>query len=115
VTAFHKDYKMDDPDNTHPEDLMRAAEIGRNAGLRYIYAGNLPGMVGDLENTYCQSCGHILIRRYGYFIQEYRLTPNGCCPDCGTALPGRWAEKFDGQITDRPFLPRHRTDLITLS
>src|SRR5207248_1297200 len=64
VTAFHKDYKMDDPDNTRPEDLMRAAEIGRNAGLRYIYAGNLPGMVGDLENTCCQSCGHILIRRY---------------------------------------------------
>ena len=115
VTAFHKDYKMDDPDNTRPEDLMRAAEIGRNAGLRYIYAGNLPGMVGDLENSHCQNCGRILIRRYGYFIQEYRLTPNGCCPDCGTALPGRWAGKFDGQITDRPFLPRHRTDLVTLS
>ena len=43
VTAFHKDYKMDDPDNTRPEDLLRAAEIGKQAGLRYIYAGNLPG------------------------------------------------------------------------
>src|SRR5437660_726090 len=46
VTAFHKDYKMTDPEDTKPEDLLRAAEIGKRAGLRYIYAGNLPGRVG---------------------------------------------------------------------
>jgi pyruvate formate lyase activating enzyme len=51
VTAFHKDYKMTDPENTSPETLIRAAEIGKKAGLRYVYAGNLPGQVGDLENT----------------------------------------------------------------
>ena len=115
VTAFHKDYKMSDPENTRPEDLMRAADIGKKAGLRYIYAGNLPGMVGRLEHTFCRQCGETLIRRYGYFIEEYSLTPNGCCPVCGTAVPGRWAEKFEGQIADRPFIPRYRTNLITLS
>jgi pyruvate formate lyase activating enzyme len=115
VTAFHKDYKMADPDDTRPEDLMRAAEIGKKAGLRYIYAGNLPGMVGDLEDTRCQGCGHILIRRYGYFIEEYRLTPNGCCPDCGHALPGRWSEKFEGQISDRPFVPHYHNRFVTIT
>src|SRR6187401_3630087 len=49
VTAFHKDYRMNDPENTTPEMLMAAADIGRRNGLRYIYAGNLPGCVGDLE------------------------------------------------------------------
>ena len=58
VTAFHKDYRMSDPENTTPEMLMAAAEIGRRNGLRYVYAGNLPGRVGDLENTRCHSAGH---------------------------------------------------------
>ena len=114
VTAFHKDYKMDDPENTTPDDLLRAAELGRKAGLRYIYAGNLPGSVGELENTHCPSCGRVVIERYGYFIENYRLTPNGACPDCGTSIPGRWAEKFGGQIAHHPFLPGHR-DLVTIA
>src|SRR5712672_1200744 len=52
VTAFHKDYKMSSPDDTSAEDLLRAAAIGREAGLRYVYAGNLPGQVSELENTH---------------------------------------------------------------
>ncbi len=56
VTAFHKDYKMTDPENTTAKTLIRAAEIGKSAGLRYVYAGNLPGMVGDWENTRCPNC-----------------------------------------------------------
>ena len=108
VTAFHKDYKMPDPTNTRPEDLMRAADIGKNSGLKFVYAGNLPGSVGDLENTRCPKCAKPLIQRYGYFIEDYRLTRNGCCPDCGTKIPGRWAEKFEGQIADTPFIPRQR-------
>jgi pyruvate formate lyase activating enzyme len=115
VTAFHKDYKMSDPADTEPEDLMRAAVIGKSAGLRYIYAGNLPGRVEDLEDTRCHNCGHMLIRRYGYFIEEYRLTSDGHCPDCGTAIPGRWAERFEGQIADRPFLPARRSRLVEIS
>jgi pyruvate formate lyase activating enzyme len=114
VTAFHKDYKMEDPDNTRPEDLLRAAQIGKNAGLNYIYAGNLPGSVGEQENTHCHHCGTTVIRRYGYLIEQYRLTAEGSCPSCSTPIPGRWARKFDGQITDRPFLPRRSSSLINI-
>jgi pyruvate formate lyase activating enzyme len=112
VTAFHKDYKMSDPDDTKPCDLLRAAEIGKRAGLRYVYAGNLPGMVGDFENTRCSNCKELLIQRYSYSIQDYRVTADGCCPSCGMAIPGRWAAKFDGQIAARPFVPR--TGLVTI-
>ena len=108
VTAFHKDYRMNDPENTTPEMLMEAAEIGRRNGLRYVYAGNLPGRVGDLEHTRCHKCRAVLVERYGYFIQDYRLTADGACPDCGTAIPGRWGRQFDGQITATPFLPGRR-------
>jgi pyruvate formate lyase activating enzyme len=114
VTAFHKDYKMEDPDNTRPRDLLRAVEIGKQAGLRYIYAGNLPGMVGDYENTICHICGDTLIQRRSYFVEQYRMTAEGCCPSCQTAIPGRWAPRFEKQITDRPFLPRRGSGLVTI-
>lgn len=90
VTAFHKDYKMQDPDNTPAETLIRAAEIGRAAGLHYVYAGNLPGQVGRWENTYCPNCGALLIERYGFLIRQQRVTPAGHCPDCGHTIPGIW-------------------------
>jgi pyruvate formate lyase activating enzyme len=105
VTAFHADYKMTGTRDTTPEDVLRAAEIGRQAGLRYIYAGNLPGRIGRLEDTRCPQCNETLIRRYGYHIEDYRLTPEGHCPGCAHPIPGRWAAKFDGQITSHPFLP----------
>jgi pyruvate formate lyase activating enzyme len=108
VTAFHKDYRMNDPENTTPDLLVHAAEIGRRNGLRYVYAGNLPGRVGDLENTRCHACRALLVERYGYFIQDYRVTADGTCPDCGTPVPGRWAREFDGQIASTPFLPGSR-------
>src|ERR1700747_2430147 len=107
VTAFHKDYKMIDPENTSAETLIRAAEIGKKAGLRYVYAGNLPGEVGDLENTRCPNCKTLLIERFGYLVLGYHLTTNGCCPSCGSSIPGKWAPAFQGQITARPFVP-HR-------
>lgn len=106
VTAFHKDYKMTSSENTRPEHLIRAAEIGKKAGLRYIYAGNLPGEVGDLENTYCPSCHALLIERYGYLITGYFLTREGSCRNCGTVIPGHWAPEFQGQITAYPYVPR---------
>ena len=80
VTAFHKDYKMDDPDDTRPSDLVRAAEIGRKAGLRYVYAGNLPGKVGDLEDTRCHQCGDTL-------DQAERLFCAGLPRDSGRQVP----------------------------
>lgn len=91
VTAFHKDYKMLDPDDTPVETLLRAAEIGRAAGLRYVYAGNLPGQVGDRENTFCPECNQLLIRRIGFRVLRNRITAEGQCPDCGTRIPGVWS------------------------
>ena len=116
VTAFHKDYKMTGPENTGVETLVRAAGIGKRAGLRYVYAGNLPGRVGDLENTRCPTCQDLLIERYGYLITGYHLTPNGCCPSCGSSIPGRWAPSFQGQITSHPFVPsmRIRSNLLSI-
>ncbi len=87
VTAFHKNYRMTDPDNTPPETLMRAARVGKEAGLRYIYAGNLPGMVRSLENTYCPSCNELLVERLGYHVQA---RSSGRCPSCSAAIPGIW-------------------------
>jgi len=105
VTAFHRDYKMTDPENTTAEMLLAAADIGRTNGLRYVYAGNLPGAVGDLEETRCASCSETLIARYGYHIREYRLTKDGRCPACAASVPGRWSTEFGGQIASRPFVP----------
>jgi pyruvate formate lyase activating enzyme len=111
VTAFHADYKMIDTPNTTAAMLQRAARFGREAGLRYVYAGNLPGRVGDLEHTFCPGCGARLIARYGYLIQEYNLTETGACPSCATPVPGRWSRGFEGQITAFPFLPSDRSRL----
>jgi pyruvate formate lyase activating enzyme len=90
VTAFHKDYKMTDPDNTSAETLIRAAEIGYEAGLRFVYAGNLPGQVKNYENTYCPNCHKLLVERYGYRISEYSITPEGKCPNCSLDIAGLW-------------------------
>jgi pyruvate formate lyase activating enzyme len=92
VTAFHPDYKMTDHDFTPPKTLLRAAEIGREAGLNYVYAGNLPGRVNEYESTHCPRCNKTLIRRQGYVIESYLLTENGTCPQCGTAIAGLWPE-----------------------
>lgn len=91
VTAFHKDYNMTDPDNTSAETLIRAARIGEEAGLKYVYAGNLPGRVGKYEHTFCHHCRALLVERFGYLILRNRISPNrGRCPDCGTLNPGIW-------------------------
>jgi len=90
VTAFHKDYKMTDPPNTQARQLIRAAEIGAEEGLRFVYAGNLPGHVGRWENTYCPGCGERLIERFGYLVRDYQIAPDGRCPRCQTLVPGIW-------------------------
>jgi pyruvate formate lyase activating enzyme len=90
VTAFHPDYKMTEPDPTPVKTLERAAAIGRTAGLRYVYAGNRPGEVGDLEDTHCPECHRTLVRRIGFHVLENRITKDSACPDCGAGIPGRW-------------------------
>ena len=104
VTAFHKNYRMTDRENTTVDMLIRAAEIGQEAGLRYVYAGNLPGRVDPYEDTTCPTCQQSLIRRSGFVILDYQLTEQGTCPHCGTAIPGIWPESSDevrcGSTTD---------------
>ncbi|MBI3316650.1 MAG: AmmeMemoRadiSam system radical SAM enzyme [Candidatus Omnitrophica bacterium] len=91
VTAFHKDYKMMHSENTQPEHLLRAAEIGKKAGIRYLYLGNLPGQVGGWENTICPECGEILVRRFGFKVLSDFLTKSeGYCPKCRYKIPGFW-------------------------
>jgi pyruvate formate lyase activating enzyme len=109
VTAFHQDYRMRDTAATTASQLQRAAALGRRAGLRHVYAGNLPGAVGDLEDTRCASCSQLLVARFGYHIHGYHVTADGTCPACKRPVPGRWDAQFGGQAADRPFLPHDRT------
>jgi pyruvate formate lyase activating enzyme len=90
VTAFHPDYKMTDPPRTSVEALLRGVEIGRRAGLNFVYAGNLPGHVGDSENTYCPGCRALLVERFGFRVIGNRLA-DGRCPECSRPIPGVWS------------------------
>lgn len=90
VTSFYPTYKHLQGERTSAEILQRAADIGQEAGLRYVYAGNLPGRVGTLENTYCPKCNHLLVQRSGYFVNANRITEVGTCPNCGEKIAGVW-------------------------
>ena len=90
VTAFRPDYKMTGPGATTAPMLERAASIGRAAGLRYVYAGNLPGSVGELENTYCPNCRALLVERSGFDVLRNNLTADGACPHCQWTISGFW-------------------------
>ena len=89
VTAFHGDYRMTGSDRTTARALVRAAGIGRAAGLQFVYAGNLPGMTEGNEDTLCPSCRTVLIRRLGFHVAENVIT-RGCCPRCRMRIPGVW-------------------------
>ena len=112
VTAFHQDYHMTEPDDTNAASLIRAAEIGRAAGLRYVYAGNLPGRVGDWEHTFCPNCHAQVITRFGYVILDYQVTAQGACPQCGTALAGIWTDRPERVRRHGPGAPRPVSSVI---
>ena len=99
VTAFHPDYKMTDPPATPAETLIRAYDIGKAAGLKYVYPGNLPGGVGSRESTWCPSCNELLIKRRGFTVMDNRMA-QGACPSCSAKIPGVWEsnppKKTDG-------------------
>jgi len=92
VTAYHPDYRRSDP-ATPAESLQRAAEIGQEAGLNFVYAGNLPGRVGSLEDTHCPTCQRAVVRRRGYRILAYEISGAGNCAHCGAAVAGRWPQE----------------------
>jgi pyruvate formate lyase activating enzyme len=93
-TAFHPDHKMNDIAATPASTLTRARSIALEEGLRYVYTGNVHDAAGGA--TYCAGCKQALIVRDWHRIDDYRLTPEGTCPDCGTVVPGRF-ETFHKQ------------------
>ena len=97
-TAFHPDYKMGDIPATPASTLTRARDIALKEGLNYVYTGNVHDAAGGA--TYCTGCKKPLIVRDWHRIEDYRLTPEGACPDCGTVVPGRF-EAFDKQFGRR--------------
>ena len=82
---------MSDIPPTPPATLIRAREIALKQGLHYVYTGNVHNIEGD--TTFCPGCQAPLIVRDWYQINQYRLTSDGHCPDCGFALAGRFDEK----------------------
>ena len=85
-TAFHPDFKLRDKPKTPPETLHAARAVAREAGLHYVYEGNI---FSDGAHTYCPSCGTVLLRRSWHDVLEKRLK-DGCCSNCGHAIAGRW-------------------------
>jgi len=87
VSRFFPMYKIDSKHPTPTKTLERAYEIGKQAGLRYIYIGNLPS--ADAESTACWNCGETLIKRKGYTVGEIKIEEDAC-PNCKTKIAGRW-------------------------
>lgn len=85
ISAYYPTYKLTDQPRTSVQSLRRAREIGLETGLRYVYEGNIPGEKG--ENTYCYSCGNLLIDRSGFSISQYQIT-DAKCPECGAKMDG---------------------------
>ncbi len=91
-TAFHPDFKMTDLPATPAATVERARRIALDEGLRYVYTGNVHDREGG--TTFCPGCRAALVQRDWHRIDGYRLTDDGKCPDCGTAIAGRFT-RFD--------------------
>ena len=87
ISRFHPTYRLTNVHATPPESIHRAKKIGYDAGLRYVYTGNLPGDEG--EKTYCHDCGELLIDRFGFYIRNNNMSDNHCSK-CGAEIPGVW-------------------------
>jgi len=92
VTRFHPQLDLSDLPVTPVAKLERFCEIGREEGLKYLYIGNVPGHA--LEDTSCHGCGKVVIRRTGFAVAQATLK-GGCCPSCGTEIPGRFQDRID--------------------
>jgi pyruvate formate lyase activating enzyme len=85
LLRFHPDYKMTTTPATTVEEMERAYMTARNAGLHYVYLGNVPGHPS--ENTYCPKCNELLIKRYSFEITQWNLTKDMRCPVCSNPIP----------------------------
>jgi len=88
MSAFHPDYRMHDRPPTSHAMLIRAYEIGKRAGLRYVYVGNI--IDAERGSTRCPQCGQSLIARDGYEVEQHWETA-GICPECACEIPGVWS------------------------
>jgi pyruvate formate lyase activating enzyme len=89
-SAFHPDWKMTEEPPTPPATLSTARRIALDAGLNYVYTGNVHDLTGG--TTYCPVCQYALIERDWYDIRHYALTPHGRCPKCGTTVAGHFGK-----------------------
>jgi pyruvate formate lyase activating enzyme len=87
VTAFYPTYRLLDSPPTPVSTLRKARRIGLEAGLKYVYEGNIPGEGG--ENTLCPGCGKTIVERHGFRLLGVHLT-SGCCGFCGAPVAGIW-------------------------
>ncbi|MCE5271831.1 AmmeMemoRadiSam system radical SAM enzyme [bacterium] len=88
VSRFHPAWRMSQGPPTPVQSIETALHIGRQAGLRYVYPGNL--RTSEEDSTQCPHCGERVITRDGFFVTEYKLRPGGICPSCGVRLGGRF-------------------------
>jgi pyruvate formate lyase activating enzyme len=95
LSAFRPDYKLKDIPSTPARTLMQAREIALNAGLRYVYTGNVHHLEGG--TTYCPACSEELIVSDWHEIKQFRLTADGRCYSCDTMTAGRFGQ-FIGQF-----------------
>ncbi|HUT40753.1 MAG TPA: AmmeMemoRadiSam system radical SAM enzyme [Gammaproteobacteria bacterium] len=102
-TAFHPDFRMQDVPATPPATLSRARRIAQAEGIRYVYTGNVHDRDGG--TTFCPGCQQPLIVRDWHQILDYRVTEDGHCPDCGTAIAGRFG-RYEGAFGQRR-IPLH--------
>ena len=82
---FHPDYKMMEYPSTPVETLEKHYEVAKSQGLKYVYLGNVPGH--KWEHTYCSACNKIVVKRYGFDIQEWHLDDNNRCEYCSNLIP----------------------------
>src|SRR5438874_3979394 len=93
---------MDEGQRPNPADEPNEGrQVGQAGGPKYMYPGNLPGQVGEWENTRCHHCNATVIKRWGFLVRENRVREDGSCPDCGKKLPGIWGKASghgDGRV-----------------
>ena len=102
LLRFHPDYKLTEIPSTEPKILEEAYKVAREAGLNYVYLGNLPGH--RYENTYCPDCNELLIRRYGFDVVRWNITSDMKCPNCGRSIPIKGKHHKGGYLFPYPII-----------
>jgi len=92
ISRFHPTYRLVDRPVTPVASIRRARDLGYEAGLEYVYTGNIPGDEG--EKTFCHNCRSLLIDRVGFHVSRNRIM-EGRCPECGAGVPGIWLQGAD--------------------